>query len=108
MHARRTESLVVVFNDPEAFKRVNIRAFTASSSTSADLVGLLRIAQYAGICPSMSGSCKTAEKSRPQSLQIRAHFEKTEMRSSSDVRPRKSRVWMDDWTRSLASVWATV
>src|SRR5580658_10673200 len=77
MHARRTESLVVFFSDPEAFKRVNIRAFKASSLTSGNLAGLLRIAQYTGICPSMSGSCKTAGKPRPQSLQIRAHFERT-------------------------------
>jgi hypothetical protein len=111
IHARRTESLVVFFRDPEAFKRVNIRAFKASSSTSGDVAGLLRIAQYTGICPSMSGSCKTAEKSRPQSLQTRAHFEKTEMRSSSEVRPRKSKEWMEDRTRSLAcdcaAVWRT-
>jgi len=108
IHARRTESLVVFFSDPEAFKRVNIRAFKASSSTSGDFTGLLRIAQYTGICPSTSGSCKTAEKSRSQSLQTRAHFEKTEIRSSSEVRPRKSKAWMEDRTRSLACVCAAV
>ena len=82
MHARRTESLVAFFSDPEAFKRVIIRAFEVSSSSSGDAAGLLRIAQYTGICPSMNGSCRTVAKSRPQSLQTRAHFEKTEMRSS--------------------------
>ena len=108
MHARRTESLVIFFSDPEAFKRVNIRAFKSSSSTSGGVAGLLRIAQYTGICPSMSGSCKREEKSRPQSLQTRAHFEKAEMRSSSEIMPRKSKEWMEDRTRSLVSACAAV
>ena len=34
--------------------RVIIRAFRASLSTSCVFAGLLRIAQYTGVCPSMS------------------------------------------------------
>lgn len=107
MHARRTESMVLSFSDPLVFKRVNIRAFKASSSTSGVSRGRFRIAQYTGSCPSMRGSCRTAERLRLQPLQARKHCEKTEVRSSSEaLSPRRSKDSMEDRTSSLASACA--
>lgn len=102
MHARRTESTEASFRDPQVFKRVIIKTFKASSSTSGVFAGLLRIAQCTGSSPSMNGSCRTAERSRPQSLQAWMHCEKTEVRSSSEVSPRKSKDSMEVRTNSLA------
>ena len=103
MHARRTDSMQVSFSDPQTSKRETIRAFKASSSTSGVFAGLLRIAQYTGVCPSMSGSCRTAERSKSQFLQAWRQFEKAEWRSSSEVSPRKSKDSMKDRIYSLTS-----
>lgn len=103
IHPRRTEAMVVSFREPQAFKRAIIRESKAASSASDDVADRLRMAQYTGVCPSMSGSCRMAEKSRPLFLQACEHLVKTEMRSSSDELLSTSRDLMEDLTTSFAS-----
>lgn len=69
MQARRTETAVVSSNDPHTFRRAIMRASEVLTLALDDVAGLLSMAQYTGVCPSMIGSCKTSERSRPTSLQ---------------------------------------
>src|SRR5712671_2864531 len=84
IHATRTEAIVVSLNDLQVLNRATMRASKAALSTSDDVALLLRIAQYTGVCSAISGSCITAEKSRPPFSQAWKRSQRVALRSSAE------------------------